>query len=47
MAVEGGFPLQSSALSLPEMPISGDLKSGDSLFFTTPGISTDSPTPTN
>ena len=36
MAVEGGLPLQACALSLPEMPISGDLKSGDSLFFTTP-----------
>ena len=31
MAVEGGLPLQTNALSLPEMPISGD-----SLFFTTP-----------
>ena len=25
------------------MPTSGDLKSGDSLFFTAPGISTDPP----
>ena len=36
MAVEGGLPLQACALSLPPMPISGDLKPGDSLFFTIP-----------
>ena len=36
MAVEGGLPHQACALSLPEMPISGDLKSGDSLFFIPP-----------
>ena len=36
MAVEGGLPLQACDLSLQEMPISRDLKSGDSLFFITP-----------
>ena len=36
MAVEGGLPIQACALSLPEMPLCRDLKSGDSLVFTTP-----------